>query len=71
MSDPDNSEELSFIVPLQKMGSEFLTPDNSEEISLIVSIQKMGSEYLTPDNSGENILYSVYTENGFRISDPG
>ena len=32
---PDNSEELSFIVPIQKMGSEFLTPDNSEELSFI------------------------------------
>ena len=36
----NNSEELSFIVPLQKMGSEFLTPDNSEELSFIVPIQK-------------------------------
>ena len=36
---PDNSEEVSFIVPLQKMGAEFLTPDNSEEISFKVTIQ--------------------------------
>ena len=37
---PDNSEELSFIVPIQKMGSEFLTPDNSEELSIVMPIQE-------------------------------
>ena len=37
---PDNSEELSFIVPIQKMGSEFLTPDNSEDLSIVMPLQE-------------------------------
>ena len=58
-------------MPLQKMGSEFLTQDNSEELSFIVPLQKMGSESLTPDNSEEiSFIMLIDTENGFRISDP-
>ena len=67
---PDNSEELSFIVPIQKMGSEFLTRDKSEELSFIVPIQKMGSEFLTPNNLCKLPIIVPGQQFAFRVSDP-